>query len=56
MTYLAWPLAEFAAFRQDVEANVLDTLDQAGDLGERVRAGRRAERFRFRPVALLLIS
>jgi flavin-dependent dehydrogenase len=49
MTYVAWPVAEFPAFRADVEGNFLATLDLAGDLGERVRAGRRAERFRGTP-------
>jgi 2-polyprenyl-6-methoxyphenol hydroxylase-like FAD-dependent oxidoreductase len=49
MTYVAWPVEEFAAFRADVERNFLETLDAAGDLGERVRAGRRAERFRGSP-------
>jgi 2-polyprenyl-6-methoxyphenol hydroxylase-like FAD-dependent oxidoreductase len=49
MTYVAWPVAEFPAFRADVEGNVLRTLDLAGDLGQRVRAGRRAERFRASP-------
>ena len=48
MTYGAWPVAEFHA-RGDVEGNVLRTLDLVGDLGERVRAGRRAERFRASP-------
>jgi 2-polyprenyl-6-methoxyphenol hydroxylase-like FAD-dependent oxidoreductase len=49
MTYLAWPVAEFEDFRSDVGGNFLRTLDQAGDLGERVRAGARAERFRGSP-------
>jgi flavin-dependent dehydrogenase len=48
MTYLAWPIARFSEFRQDVEGNFLRTLDAVG-LGERVRAGRRAERFRGTP-------
>jgi hypothetical protein len=46
MTYVAWPAAEFHDFRSDVEGNFLRTLDRAGDLGERVRSGARAERFR----------
>jgi 2-polyprenyl-6-methoxyphenol hydroxylase-like FAD-dependent oxidoreductase len=37
MTYVAWPAAEFAAFRQDPAANLLTTLDRAGTLGERAR-------------------
>jgi len=49
LTYLAWPVEEFPAFQADVEGNVLSTLDLAGDLGERVRAGRRVERFRASP-------
>ena len=49
MTYVGWPIGEFKAFRADVERNFLATLDQAGDLGERVRAGARAERFRGSP-------
>jgi flavin-dependent dehydrogenase len=44
MTYVAAPIAEFAHARKDIEAHILNALDQAGDLGERVRAGRRAER------------
>jgi len=49
MTYVAWPAEEFAAFRADPEGNLLATLDLAGDLGQRVRAGRRAERIRTTP-------
>jgi flavin-dependent dehydrogenase len=48
MTYLAWPIARFDEFRRDVEGNFLRTLDAVG-LGERIRAGRRAERFRGTP-------
>jgi 2-polyprenyl-6-methoxyphenol hydroxylase-like FAD-dependent oxidoreductase len=48
MTYLAWPAARFAEFRRDVEGNFLRSLDEVG-LGERVRAGQRAERFRTAP-------
>ena len=46
MTYAAWPVAEFDHLRTDVEGNLVKTLDQAGDLGDRVRAGTRAERIR----------
>jgi 2-polyprenyl-6-methoxyphenol hydroxylase-like FAD-dependent oxidoreductase len=49
LTYVAWPVEEFPAFRADVEGNLLRTLDLACDLGERVRAGRRAERIRTSP-------
>ena len=48
MTYLAWPAARFDEFRRDVERNFLRTLDTVG-LGERIRAGRRTERFRGTP-------
>jgi 2-polyprenyl-6-methoxyphenol hydroxylase-like FAD-dependent oxidoreductase len=48
MTYLARPVAEHAAFRRDVEGNFLACLDSIG-LGERVRAGERAERYRGTP-------
>ncbi len=45
---VAWPAARFDEFRRDVEGNFLCTLDAVG-LGERIRAGRRAERFRGTP-------
>jgi 2-polyprenyl-6-methoxyphenol hydroxylase-like FAD-dependent oxidoreductase len=44
MTYVAGPIGEFHAFRRDPEQNLLAGLDLAGDLGRRVRAGRRVER------------
>jgi 2-polyprenyl-6-methoxyphenol hydroxylase-like FAD-dependent oxidoreductase len=46
MTYVAWPADEFHAVRRDIQASMLAALDRCGDLGERVRAGRRAERIR----------
>ncbi|HEY7487235.1 MAG TPA: FAD-dependent monooxygenase [Streptosporangiaceae bacterium] len=49
MTYVAWPAEEFGAFRADVEGNLLATLDLAGELGERIRSGERAERIRTIP-------
>jgi flavin-dependent dehydrogenase len=45
MTYVAWPHDEFHAFKADVEGNFLATLGLCGDLGERIRAGRRVDRF-----------
>lgn len=45
MTYVAGPIDEFREFRSDIETNMLSALDQAGDLGERVRGGARAERY-----------
>lgn len=49
MIYIAAPIGEFPAFRADVEGHHLRTLDLCGDLGERVRGGERAERFRTTP-------
>lgn len=49
MVYLGGPAAEFDAFRSDVERRYLAGLDRCGDLGERVRAGTRAERIRTTP-------
>ena len=40
-----WPRAEFHAFRANIEENYLKTLELAPDLAERVRAGKREERF-----------
>src|SRR6185369_8410286 len=45
---LAWPIARFGEFRRDVEGNFLRSLDAVG-MGKRIRAGRRAERFRGTP-------
>ncbi|HZN72231.1 MAG TPA: NAD(P)/FAD-dependent oxidoreductase [Micromonosporaceae bacterium] len=49
MVYVAAPIAEFGALRSDLEAAFLRTLDDCGDLGDRVRAGVRAERLRTTP-------
>ena len=46
VTYVVGPIADFRAFRSDIEGNVLAALDQAGDLGARIRAGERVERLR----------
>jgi flavin-dependent dehydrogenase len=48
LTYVAWPAAEFDAFRHDPSANLMATLDGVG-LGDRFRAGRQAERLRGTP-------
>jgi 2-polyprenyl-6-methoxyphenol hydroxylase-like FAD-dependent oxidoreductase len=40
-----WPHEEFHAFRADIEGNFLKTLELAPTLAERVRAGKREERF-----------
>jgi 2-polyprenyl-6-methoxyphenol hydroxylase-like FAD-dependent oxidoreductase len=49
MVYVAAPLDELTAFRADAEASYLASLDRCGDLGTRVRAGRRVERLRLAP-------
>ena len=49
MVYVSAPLAEFDRFRRDIEVSYLDSLDVCGDLGERVRSGRRVERLRTTP-------
>ncbi len=41
VTYCAWPASEFDQFRADPERSLLETLDAAGDLGQRARAARR---------------
>lgn len=43
----AWPVAEAPAVRADVESSFYEGAHAVGDLGERLRAGRREERFRF---------
>ena len=44
MTYVAAPADEFGAFRADPQGSLLRSLDLACDLGERARAGERADR------------
>jgi 2-polyprenyl-6-methoxyphenol hydroxylase-like FAD-dependent oxidoreductase len=41
ITYCAWPASEFERFRVDPERSLPETLDGAGDLGQRARAARR---------------
>lgn len=43
--FMALPIAEFPAFREDVPTNFFNTLGLCGDLGERVRAARQVGRF-----------
>ncbi|HEX2032697.1 MAG TPA: NAD(P)/FAD-dependent oxidoreductase [Chloroflexota bacterium] len=43
--FVGWPIEEFEAVRQDIEGHALRVLDLAPGLGERIRAGRREERF-----------
>lgn len=47
--FVSAPLADFPTFRTDVEGHYLKILDLSGDLGDRVRSGQRAERFRTTP-------
>jgi 2-polyprenyl-6-methoxyphenol hydroxylase-like FAD-dependent oxidoreductase len=44
-TFMAWPRDEFHAVRSDVDAQYMKTLELAPGLQERIRSGRRAERF-----------
>ncbi len=48
MSYLAAPVSGFADFRRDVEGNAMRIFDEVG-VGERLRAGRRVERWRGTP-------
>jgi flavin-dependent dehydrogenase len=43
--FIGWPIDEYPSVRADIEASFFDVLDRAPWLGERVRAGRRTERF-----------
>jgi flavin-dependent dehydrogenase len=43
--FVAWPIDELPAVRSNVERELMSVIDQVPRLSERVRAGRRAERF-----------
>jgi 2-polyprenyl-6-methoxyphenol hydroxylase-like FAD-dependent oxidoreductase len=45
MVVVGWPYAERDAYRADIEANYLETIDLAPALAGRVRSATRAERF-----------
>jgi flavin-dependent dehydrogenase len=45
MVVVGWPMAERDAFKADVEANFLKTLDLVPSFADRVRGATRAERF-----------
>lgn len=45
MVVVGWPQAEAAAYKADVEANFFNTLAMAPEFHERVREGRREDRF-----------
>ncbi|MGA7669015.1 MAG: NAD(P)/FAD-dependent oxidoreductase [Nitrolancea sp.] len=46
MTAVFWPNSEFHQVRSDIEGSFMRALDLAPDLAERIRGGRRVERFR----------
>jgi flavin-dependent dehydrogenase len=43
--FVAWPIAELARIRADIEGEFMAVVDLVPELAERVRAGRREERF-----------
>jgi flavin-dependent dehydrogenase len=43
--FVGWPIDELSAVRSNVERELMSTIDRVPRLSERVRAGRRAERF-----------
>lgn len=43
--FIAWPSAELKTVRSDIEASFMAVLDQVPDFAERVRSGKREERF-----------
>jgi 2-polyprenyl-6-methoxyphenol hydroxylase-like FAD-dependent oxidoreductase len=43
--FMGWPIEEFHQVRSDIEGNFMKVLDLVPNLAERVRAGRREERF-----------
>ena len=43
--FVSWPVEEYRAFRNDIEGNYLKTLELVPQLAERVRGGKREERF-----------
>jgi 2-polyprenyl-6-methoxyphenol hydroxylase-like FAD-dependent oxidoreductase len=46
VTFVSAPREDFAGFRSDIEGSFFRTFDQAGSLGERLRAAERVEPFR----------
>jgi 2-polyprenyl-6-methoxyphenol hydroxylase-like FAD-dependent oxidoreductase len=43
--FIAWSIDQFESVRADIEGNFLRVLDEVPDFAERVRSGRREERF-----------
>jgi len=43
--FIGWPIDEFGSVRADIEGQFMQVVDQIPDFAERVRSGRREERF-----------
>jgi flavin-dependent dehydrogenase len=43
--FIGWPIAQLPTVRADIEAHFMAALDEVPELAERVRSGRREERF-----------
>jgi flavin-dependent dehydrogenase len=41
VTFVAWPAQDWKRFRRDPDRHILETLDQTGELGARIRAAQR---------------
>jgi flavin-dependent dehydrogenase len=41
VTFVAWPVEDWDRFRRDPDAGIVETLDQTGELGARLRAAQR---------------
>jgi 2-polyprenyl-6-methoxyphenol hydroxylase-like FAD-dependent oxidoreductase len=41
VTFVAWPAEDWEQFRRDPDRSIVETLDQTGELGARLRAGQR---------------
>jgi 2-polyprenyl-6-methoxyphenol hydroxylase-like FAD-dependent oxidoreductase len=41
VTFVAWPAEQWQQFRRDPDQSILDTLDQTGELGARIRGAQR---------------
>ena len=43
--FIGWPIDEFGSVKADIEGQFMQVVDEIPELGERVRCGRREERF-----------
>lgn len=43
--FIGWPIGEFNSVRADIDGQFMQVVDKVPDFGERVRSGRREERF-----------